>query len=372
MSIKRRISRIFPACCSGDVRKMFRRKRLGEYPYTYVRSSVMKSLLIKKGEYHKLMKMSLPEITRYLQESEYKKEINELANKYKGVNLLELAINRNLTNSFNKLKRISPPELRIVLFVYLKRIDIENIKKILRGKFAGIETEKVIASLQPAGILSENALHAVWKKDSIESVLRGIGMIDMKKMAEPLERFKKEGTLIGLESALDKMYFDEVLDFSETMPIQGRLFREFLELELEIRDIMTILMLKREGVDNKSISQYLITPNHGEGSKLIEMMMKLEDFDAIVGCLEKSQYRKYIEDGIRRLKESNTLLYLEKDIMIYLLKKTTTFTHMNPLSIQNILDYMFGKENEARNLMKLIKGKQLGVKDEFIESMIVI
>jgi vacuolar-type H+-ATPase subunit C/Vma6 len=54
------------------------------------------------------------------------------------------------------------------------------------------------------------------------------------------------------------------------------------------------------------------------------------------------------------------------------MKVTTSFTHQNPLSIQNILDYMFGKHNESINLMRIIKGKQLGVDDAFIESMVII
>ncbi len=347
-------------------------KQLGEYPYTYVRSNVMKSLLIKKEDYHKLMKMSLPETTRYLQESEYKKEIDELANRYKGIELLELAINKNLASSFNKLKRISPPELRMVIFIYLKRIDIENIKKIIRAKFSDVDEEKILTSLQPAGILSETALLTLWKKDSIESVLSSLSILDQKKLVKPIAKFKTDGTLIDIESALDKMYFDEVMDFSQSLPIQGKFFREFLELEMEIRDIMTILMLKREKIENRKIKNHLITLQHDNGSKTVNSLIKLNDLDAMMNYLETSPYGKFLGEGIRKLKDENTLIYIEKDILIYLLKKTTTFTRLNPLSIQNILDYMFGKENEAKNLIKIIKGKQLGVKDEFIESIIVI
>ena len=99
-------------------------KKLGEYPYTYVRSNVMKSLLLKKEDYHKLLKMSLPEITRYLQESEYKREIDELAGRFKGIDLIELAINKNLVNCFNKLKRISniTQAFRIQYYELVKRI----------------------------------------------------------------------------------------------------------------------------------------------------------------------------------------------------------------------------------------------------------
>ena len=46
---------------------------LGKYPYTYARVSVMRSFLLRKEDYHKLMKMNVNEIISYLQSSQYKK-----------------------------------------------------------------------------------------------------------------------------------------------------------------------------------------------------------------------------------------------------------------------------------------------------------
>src|SRR3989338_10216022 len=109
--------------------------KLGFYPYTYVRTSVMKSLLFKKEDYHKMLKMGFNEIAKFFQESHYQKEINELAREHSGADLLELALNKNLAASFKKLIRISSYELGLLISEYIKRKDIEDIKTILRGKF---------------------------------------------------------------------------------------------------------------------------------------------------------------------------------------------------------------------------------------------
>ena len=73
------------------------------YSYTNTRVRVMKSKLIDSSEYSKLMKMSLDQIARYLQETEYKKEIDEMGTTYEEANLIEYALNRNLANSFKKI-----------------------------------------------------------------------------------------------------------------------------------------------------------------------------------------------------------------------------------------------------------------------------
>ncbi|MBN2454152.1 V-type ATPase subunit, partial [Candidatus Woesearchaeota archaeon] len=85
--------------------------RLGTYPYTYARISCMKTTLLKKEDYARLMKMTPNEIIEFLQETTYRKEINELAIKYSGTQLVEIALNRNLEDVFAKLRRISKPEL---------------------------------------------------------------------------------------------------------------------------------------------------------------------------------------------------------------------------------------------------------------------
>ena len=133
----------------AEKQKQPKRIRLGSYPYTYVRTAVMRSSLFKGGDYNKMLKMSFSEIARFLQESHYKKEINDLAAQHSGADLLELALNRNLAESFKKLIRTSPNELGILIREYAKRKDIEDIKTILRGKFTNAD-EKIIESCQKA------------------------------------------------------------------------------------------------------------------------------------------------------------------------------------------------------------------------------
>src|SRR3989338_2280227 len=89
--------------------------KLGRYPYTYARTAVMKSLLFRESDYHKMLKTGFDEIAKFMQESNYKKEISELAAKHSGADLLESALNKNLANTFKKLIRISPNELGAII-----------------------------------------------------------------------------------------------------------------------------------------------------------------------------------------------------------------------------------------------------------------
>ena len=137
---------------------------LGFYPYTYVRASVMRSLLFRKDDYQRMLKMGFNEIAKFLQESHYRNEINRLATEYSGSDLLELALNRNLADSFKKLISISHPNLRILINEYIKRKDIDDIKTVLRGKLTGANEKQILASITSAGTLSYDFLISLLKK----------------------------------------------------------------------------------------------------------------------------------------------------------------------------------------------------------------
>ena len=56
----------------------------------------------------------------------------------------------------------------------------------------------------------------------------------------------------------------------------------------------------------------------------------------------------------------------------YLLDRAALLLHQNPLSIDVILGYMFAKEVEIRNLKTLIKGRQLGLDEDFINRELIV
>ena len=63
----------------------------GNYPYVTARVKAKKPKLLRKDDYLKLVQSSPAEIARSLQEGHYKREVDELAAKYRGATLVEMA-----------------------------------------------------------------------------------------------------------------------------------------------------------------------------------------------------------------------------------------------------------------------------------------
>ena len=342
---------------------------LGKYPYTYARVSVMRSFLLKKDDYNKLMKMDVNGIISYLESSQYRKEIDELAVQFKGIPLMEFALNRNLANTWAKLKRISPASLRVLISVYLLRVDVWNLKTLIRAKYTNLDPAQLPAMLLPSGQLDGNKLAELAKKNSIEEILKSTGFIDSSQFAFAIENFRDTKSIAEIENALDTFYYNAMMEFSARLPSEGRLFRDFAELELVTSALINILRLKRANASAKEIEHHVKLP-HSELHLFRKMIGSASAADA-ANILLQSRLKQIVEAGINKFLASGSLIRLELDLFTHVLKRSILLIHQHPLTVDVILGYMFAKEIEVRNIKLLLKAKQLGLSEEFVAQQII-
>lgn len=347
------------------------------YPYTYARVSAMKSKLIRKEDYDKLLKMKTNEIIKFLQETEYRKEMDEFSMTASGVNLVELALNRNFTRAMLKLKRISDNELRLLIEEYLRRMDIHNIKTILRAKFTKMPWEYAETLLVPAGRLKKEDLAVLMKMESVEDIVKSLRRLLKADIdfTDALKSLKEKNSIFEIENALDRHYYSDVLEFVEKVPKEGELFVRFLKHEIDILNINTILRLKKEKADKKEIQKYLFYSGLYLKRRMLSNLTAIDDIQELIGRIKREGYKKAFEEDtrdVREKKEEKSLVDIEVQLKRYLLNKAALLLHQHPLSIDVILGYMFSKEIEIRNLKTLLKGKQLGVEENFIARELVV
>lgn len=348
--------------------KKKKRIKVRVYPYTYVRVCAMKSKLISKEEYLKLLKMKLNEIIRYLEDSEYKKEIDELAIEYKGVDLIERALNKNLVDTFDKLRRISiDEELRFVIETYLKRWDIHNIKTILRGIVSNSNDNYIKSLLIPAGVFSKEFLVDLLKLRNVEEILKKIKILELENFKELTEKFKETNNLLDIENEFDRFYYNELLKLARGLPRRKKEFKSFLQDEVDILNIKTILRLKRKNIEKKKILQHLIFTDSDLDKKFKKKMVEAKDMEELYNILRKTKYKNLIPKEIEE-----SLIDIELNLDKYLIGKSVLSTHQTPLTMSAILNFMFTKDIEVKNIRNIVKAKQLGLEDDFIEKKLVV
>ncbi len=294
------------------------------YAYTNTRVRVKKSRLLAEQDYQKLMKMSLPEIARFLGESEYKKEISEMGATHSGADLLEYSLNRNMANTFKKILSYSIKDAEKQVQFYLEKWDLWNIKTILRGKFSETPDEGIFNELIPAGKFDEGFLKKVISESgTVEDA------VEWFKKTEYYGLLKEHsGNLVKLEDKLDRKYFEKSLKGASPE------LRKFIEMDIAVNNALDSLRAKKAELP----------------------------YSPIPGGVNEKKLKFDSSKGLEELR-----VELREKLVLFGRKMLHNFKR----NAEPIIGYFIAKENEIRNLRILVRGKHSGLDAELIQKQLV-
>ena len=335
-----------------------------KYAYITGRVRAMKTKLIPAEMYPRMMSMDTSEIARYLEETQYKDEIDALSKDYSGTELIEHATFANLAKIYRKLLRVSIDEPSFLILEYLRRWDVWNIKTLLRGKFYGASDTEILKYLVPAGELSEEHLAELAKKESIQDI---ISAFDRTDYSSALAQYDGK-SLASVENALDKLYYFRMeRAVGGTLSVGGGLLLKYVRREIDIRNLITLFRMNKAGVDAAVIQENLIP-----GGKLFDELSRMagQPFGEFIRGLEGYPFWSSISDVATA--DIDAISRIEARLKAYLIRYAWALSNYHPLSILPVLGYMVSKETEVANIRKIVMGKEAGLPAELIEEQVVV
>src|SRR5574341_1409069 len=317
------------------------------YAYIVARVIAMKIKLVPEEMYAKFLNMEIPEITRIIEESEYKNDVDELSKKHRGLDLVEHALSRNLAMTYRKLIEVSQNEANYLITEYLRSWDIWNIKTILRGKFSGASEEEILEGVVSAGQLRYRDLTELVKIGTIEGVIAALAGTPYYPA-----RSGYKGDLAGIENALDKRYHARrIAAAAET---GNKLFLKFLRTEIDLKNLKMLFRMKRADMERDNIIKLLI-PGGLELKETDLARLASLPFSDFVRALEEYSYWEAISDISADL---TSLLQIETRLEKYGLVYASRISYYYPLSILPVLDYILSKKIEVDNMRMIVRGKE--------------
>lgn len=334
---------------------------LSTFPYVNARVRAMREHLLSSNDYRKLEKMSPAEILETLQQGDYKDDINRFSSEYSDIDLLEKALDHHLARIYEKLMRISPDLIQDLLRAYFARIDIENIKTVLRHTRRDRDQE-ITDMLLPTHDLPEERLDELATMESIADILTevevpGGGTLD--------EHVDPEASLEEMEYALDRAYYRHLLEVADSIPAQGDLFREFLELEVRTKNIGLILRLKKHGFEPTDIEAQVLDLSDGRLDSDLRELILADDYDDALELVRGQDAGSHIDQEMTDITE------VEQALQRYKLERGTEMLHREPLSINPVLGYMIGKQVEVANLRIILQANKAGLGQEFMDRNLI-
>ena len=338
-----------------------------EYVTARVRSR--RSALFSDDDYRKLVRMGPAEIARFMEESEYEREINALGARHSGVDLIEYALNRNLAKHFNDLLAWADGRLYDLIARYLRKFDAWNVKTVLRGIYSGADRESVETDLIRAGELDDRLLDRLLDVGSIEEA---IDLLDRTTFADPLrvafDDYEESGVLVPLENAIDRVFYDQLLS-GLVVGEATETYREFLQAEIDFRNARNALRLARSGADVDP-SEYFI-----EGGRLFtagQLNALASNVDELVATIRESTYGDDLDDALAEFERVDSLISLERALDAALLEYSDRLGFVHPLSVAPVISYILAKEREVDNIRAIARGREAGLSKEEIEEELVI
>ena len=335
-----------------------------KYAYITGRVRAMKTKLIPGEMYPRMLAMDTSEIARYLEETQYKDEIDSMSKDYAGTELIEYATFANLAKTYRKLLEVSIDEPSFLILEYLRRWDVWNIKTILRGKFYGASDAEIMKYLVPAGELSPEYLDELSKKETVQEI---ISAFDGTDYASALAQYDGKN-LASVENALDKLYYFRMeRAVGGTLSVGGGLLLKYVRREIDIKNLITLFRMNRAGIDAAVIQENLIP-----GGKLHDELSRMAGmpFGEFLRGLEGYPFWSSISDIATA--DIDAVSRVEARLRAYLVRYAWALSNYHPLSILPVLGYMVSKDTEVANIRKIVRGKDAGLPAELIEEQVVV
>ena len=342
-------------------------------PYIYVctRMRVRKSKLIPREEYMRMLNMSLPEITRIIQETEYKDEIDELSTVFKGIDLIEVALSWNLAKEYQKILEITPGNLKQFTRSYLRRWDIQNVLTILRGKMQGEKVGKIKEILVPAGSLDRDTLDRLLAEDNPERIIEALkGNRIYVVISREYPAAKESGSFSRMENELYKQFFSEIIAEAESGIKGGNQFLDFIRFDIDIRNIKTLFRLRMDTFEEDAREMYIAGG-----------VLSSADFTNLNTLRDQAEFIDQLKEKIRNnllislldeLKSEKVIHDVESRLTRVQLEQMERLSKRNPFSIHPILVYLEKKKYEVFNLRALARGKESKLPSERIAEYLVV
>ena len=342
---------------------------MDDYGYINARIRAMKAQLLKEEAYDDLLsRTTLEEIETALRKSPYAEELQKVESREKRtIDILITAYRLNLERSLHKLTKITSGEPAQLFHTILAKYDVYNVKTILRGKLRGVLTPEIKASLLPAGVLDEARLNQLIEQPDAPAVvdlLATWGIVFPFVIGRELVKMVREGNLQKIEYYLDNSYFSWAFDTLKGKGDNKEAVREVLVGLVDTRNIMSCLLLLKEGI--KPLGRISFLPGGSLSSMTLSKLESSENLEMGLKVLKETPYGKTL--GERKIKDLPTL---ERMFEKNLLDHALSMKYRDPLGIGLGISYIWAKEFEVVNLRTITFGIAFGLDKPRIREQLI-
>lgn len=315
---------------------------------------------------------SIDRLISSLTKTPYKESIETALTYAHGYACIAEAMRREMESIVDDLNRFFQGDALEKVQVMFRRMDLLNIKTILRGLSHKASIEDVTGSFSPLGTIPTPILVQIAKSKDVYEAISRIAVYQLP-VAEPLMVLKAKHTELNssqIELALEKWYFTQIKEELKGVSEDIRILQEYYAIEADIVNLNTALRIldSSEGyknLENEPLSFFVETGNIKYS--MLCAIIRMKNVEQAIQLLFSMKYGKYLKKALDCYRDTSLLSEFENQMHVYAIKWLASLPRLYPLGIGVPMGYAALKKNEIRNLRWIAKGIQSGFEPAYIK-----
>ncbi|MHC1579437.1 MAG: V-type ATPase subunit, partial [Candidatus Alkanophagales archaeon] len=314
-----------------------------EYAYVYVRARARMGYLLGERELRALMEArSLEDFISSLMDSPYREKLSRVS--AASARDVELALMEDLIDQYLMVIRSSRGEVSEFFKELLRRLEVENLKAVLRAKAAGVAERP---PLYPVEDFFKRRLSRLLEAEDVEAVIRLVESPYREVLEKAFPEYQESRRVLVLENALNEELFKAIWGRVEALPARDKeLARRVLGAEFDVTNVMTLLRCKHEDVEPSEIRRYLLPYGYAfdvEAAAVRDAIMA-EDVSAAALRLAEDKaftpYRAALQHAAHEYEAERSLLPFETALRRSLLGVVREILRGYPMNIGTVIGFL--------------------------------
>jgi V/A-type H+-transporting ATPase subunit C len=328
---------------------------MNQYAYLNARVSILAGRLIPETQLMGLLNQPLSSIGGDLEELFNEKPANHT--------IIEQAWLMRMLADFQVLVRPLSGRVRELFMYWFHKRDITNLKTIIRGKVAKLNTATISKQLLNLSNLSALPIQELLRTEDIGELLRQLEKTPYASIARQARRvYEKEHQIYSLDAAIDRHY---LLGFVQRVQaIESNEQQHFLPLIKIIMDRFNLIWLLRYRFAyqlSAAETYYLLVPKSSRFNRqLLQILVELDSLPEVLANLPEPLYTLLLN--------AEDTLTVEKRLIMEVQRIAKLTLTLHQFSLAKAFAYILLREIEMRQVMAVVKGKQMKLKNEIILS----
>ena len=316
-------------------------------------------------------------VTKILEGTPYGPAIVQYAATYSGAPLLEIAINRTFVGRNRQAYEGATFAGKPIVGAYLRKWDIQNIALLLSAKAQGrpvTETEVFLVSSREivagmfAGTMTLDDVRGLLAQPTLDATVSALVKYGYGSILLPLlEEYSRSRDIFPLLSALEKDYFQRLLESLKFFQGDEWVVRQFIQGEIDVRNVLLLLKGKDAAVAMEAVQDRWV-----DGGTLprstVQELFGARDVPELVKSLEPRF--PALPEGLAAYAEGRSLTSFESALQRERVAREVRRMRAYPLSLAILFTYLLLSEVERADLRLIIYGKLYGLPAERIDAML--